>query len=100
MGGREGARQPYDLRGFLIPSAELVLGFAGCLAMVAGASTLPSPEAHLSETAFLITLVLFLVWFVVRLERGHLRLTMIGTQAAAMILSAPLAGVLRFVAVR
>jgi len=66
--------------------------------MVAGATPLAVPEIQLTETAFLIGLVLFLGWFVVRLDRGHLRLTMIGTQAAAMILPPPLAGLVGLVA--
>ena len=43
------------------------------------------------ETGFLIGLVLFLGWFVVLFNPGHLRLTMIGLEAAAMILPPPLA---------
>jgi signal transduction histidine kinase len=66
--------------------------------MFAGAANLPNPEVALSQMVFLIALVLFLGWFVVRLDRGHLRLTMIGTQAAAMILPPPLAGLVGLVA--
>jgi signal transduction histidine kinase len=98
MGGRVGAGPPGDLKQFLVPSLELSLGIAGCLAMLAGAAPVANLEARLMETGFLVGLVLFLGWFVVRLDRGHLRLTMIGTQAAAMILPPPLAGLVGLVA--
>src|ERR1700716_621923 len=98
MGGWKRAGPPGDLRRILLPSLELGLGLAGCLAMLAGAAPLAVPEVKLTETAFLIGLVVFFGWFVVRLDRGHLRLTMIGTQAAAMILPPPLAGLVGLVA--
>src|SRR6266513_180633 len=98
MGGKKTAGTSGDLRRFLLPSLELSLGLAGGLAMLAGAAPVPVPEVRLSETAFLIGLVLFFGGFVVRLDRGQLRLTMIGTQAAAMILPPPLAGLVGLVA--
>jgi signal transduction histidine kinase len=98
MAGREGVVQPNAGRQFLIPSLELALAGGGCVAMLAGASVKTDPTVQLIETLFLIGLVIFLGWFVVRLERGHLRLTMIGTQAAAMVLAPPLAGLVGLIA--
>jgi signal transduction histidine kinase len=67
--------------------------------MLAGVgATGANAESELIETAFLAILVIFLGWFVVRLDRGHLRLTMIGTQAAAMVLPPPLAGLIGLIA--
>ena len=98
MGGRERVGQHWAARQFVIPSLELGLALVGCLAMLAGNSGLTDPSVQLQETAFLAGLVIFLGWFVVRLDRGHLRLTMIGTQAAAMVLPPPLAGLVGLVA--
>jgi signal transduction histidine kinase len=83
---------------YLIPSLELVLVVAGSVAMLAGSSSRVDPAIQMTETGFLIGLVIFFGWFVVRLDRGRLRLTMIGTQAAAMVLSPPLAGLVGLVA--
>ena len=85
-------------RPYLIPSLELVLAGAGGIAMLAGSHNLDRPSVEYAATAFLMGLVIFFGWFVVRLDRGHLRLTMIATQAAAMVLAPPAAGFVGLIA--
>ena len=98
MGTGEGAAEVRTAKPYLIPSLELVLAGGGCLAMLAGGRTLSRPAVEYAETALLVGLVIFFGWFVVRLDRGHLRLTMIATQAAAMVLAPPAAGLVGLIA--
>ena len=83
---------------FLFPWFELCLGVLGALAIMAGPSSMGRIETQLVETAFLVILSSVLGLFFVRLDRGYLRLTMIATQSAAMILTPGLAGVVGLVA--
>ena len=99
MGGGPFGRATARIRALVVPGLEIALGLAGSIAMLAGASAaLANTESELVETAFLTVLVIFLGGFVVRLDRGYLRLTMIGTQAASMVLPPPLAGLVGLVA--
>src|SRR5258708_7697083 len=83
---------------YLFPWIELALCLVGALAILLGPSSPTSPATQLEEAAFLAVLSLALGLFVVRLDRGYLRLTMIGTQSAAMLLGPPLAGLVGLVA--
>jgi signal transduction histidine kinase len=64
--------------------------------VTAGGITVTTEQ--LVRTLFLIALVIFFGYFVVQLDRGSLRLTMIGTQAAGMLLVPAMAGVVGLVA--
>src|SRR5438270_11890793 len=76
---------------YLLPIQEVLLTLAGAAAMLAGTPTVRDPAALIVKTLFCLVLVLFCSAFVVRLDRGHLRLTMLVTQVSAMVLTVPLA---------
>jgi signal transduction histidine kinase len=83
----------------VVPSLELALAVAGGVAMLAGSGRAgKGVQEELFNGFFLAGLVVFFGWFVVRLDRGYLRLTMIGTQASAMVLAPPMAGLVGLVA--
>lgn len=94
-GGSLGSRARFS---YLIPWIELALGFLGAVAILVGPHSPGSVEGQLEEAAFLAVLSLGLGLFVVRLDRGYLSLRMIATQAAAMLLGPPLAGLVGLVA--
>jgi signal transduction histidine kinase len=77
---------------------EVALALGGSLAIVYGPANQTSLEPQLGEALFLALLSLVLGLFVVRLDRGYLRLTMIATQSAAMLLGPALAGLVGLVA--
>src|SRR5438105_46280 len=83
---------------YLLSGQELSLALAGGIAMLVGYRTTKQPEVALTEALFCLLLVLFCSAFFVRLDRGHLRLTMIATQVSAMVLPVPLAGFMGLVA--
>src|SRR5437016_357796 len=83
---------------WFIPALELVLMGGASLAMLGTPTPTAGVSGELIRASVLVGLVLFLGRFVVRLDRGSLRLTMIGTQAAAMLLFPPLAGFVGLVA--
>ena len=92
--GRDGAPKaaPAPWAGWF-PWFELALTVVGAIAMLASPLQPGSVATQFETTAFLSVLAVVLGLFVVRLERGYLRLAMIATQAAAMTLVPPLAGV-------
>src|SRR5205807_1158185 len=94
---RRGADSPRRLT-YLIPFQEVYVAVAAAVLMLAGVEPVTSPSALLAKTLFCLLLVLFCSAFVVRLDRGYLRLTMIATQVSAMVLPAPLAGLMGLVA--
>jgi signal transduction histidine kinase len=97
--GREGG--PVGSRArltYLFPWIELALGLVGAVAILLGPSSSVSAEIQLEEAGFLALMSLGLGVFVVRLDRGYLRLVMIATQSAAMLLGPPLAGLVGLVA--
>ena len=98
VGRGEGPAEASAAKPYVIPGLELALGTGGCLAIWAGSHARAEPSVELAEAAFLVILVIFFGRFVVRLDRGHLRLTMIATQAAAMILAPPAAGLVGLIA--
>ena len=69
-------------------------GLIAILAIVTGHSVQPDPI----RLAFLTLFVLFSSRFVVRLDRGSLRLTMVATAASALLLSPPWAALLGAIA--
>ena len=83
---------------FLFPWMELALVTGGSLAILFGPASPARLETQVGETLFLGLLSLVLGLFVVRLDRGYLRLTMIATQSAAMLLGPALAGLVGLVA--
>jgi signal transduction histidine kinase len=94
-GGSVGSRARFS---YLFPWIELALGFLGAVAILLAPQSPGSVEAQLEEAGFLALLSLGLGLFMVRLDRGGLRLTMIATQAAAMLLGPALAGLVGLVA--
>ena len=97
--GREGDSSGVPPKlAFLFPWFELSLGVIGSLAILRGPSGQGRVETQLGETAFLVVMSVALGLFYVRLDRGYLRLTMIATQSAAMILTPALAGLVGLVA--
>jgi signal transduction histidine kinase len=83
---------------FLFPWFELALGTVGAAVIILGPSSSLSAQTQLEEAGFLALMSLGLGAFVVRLDRGSLRLAMIATQSAAMLLGPPLAGLVGLVA--
>jgi signal transduction histidine kinase len=83
---------------YLFPWFELTLALLGSIMILFGPSGSGPPDIQLEEAACLAVMGLILGMFAVRLERGYLRLTMIATQAAAMLLVPPLAGLVGLVA--
>ena len=94
-GGPVGARARLT---YLFPWIELALGVSGAAAILLGPSSSTSAQIQLEEAGFLSLMSLGLGVFVVRLDRGYLRLAMIATQSAAMLLGPPLAGLVGLVA--
>ena len=76
----------------------MALGLLGALAILIGPPSPVSVEGQLKDAAFLALMSLGLGLFVVRLDRGYLSLRTIATQAAAMLLGPPLAGLVGLVA--
>ena len=97
--GRDGASaRPATRWEHLFPWFETALALVGSAAIIYGPLTSSGFEAQLGKASFLTALSLGLGLFVVRLDRGYLRLTMIATQAAAMTLTPALAGSVGLVA--
>jgi len=97
--GRDGGSVGSNSRlSYLFPWIELALGLLGAGAILLSPLSPGSVEVQLEEAGFLAVLSLALGLFMVRLDRGGLRLTMIGTQAAAMLLGPALAGFVGLVA--
>ena len=86
-------------RRFRAQGFELMLA-AGALLLAGFAPDQPLlTQQLLLETVFLTVLVIFLGLFIVRLRRGYLRLSLTGTQAAAMLLPPRLALVVGVISV-
>jgi len=94
---RRGPESPRRLT-YLVPFQELFVAVAAAVLMLAGVERVTNPLVLFEKTLFCLLLVLFCSAFVVRLDRGYLRLTMIATQVSAMVLPAPLAGLMGLVA--
>src|SRR5438445_805035 len=62
---------------YLVPGQEVFVALGSSVVMVAGVEPIPDPAALLTKALFCLVLVLFCSAFVVRLDRGHLRLTIL-----------------------
>lgn len=59
---------------YLIPFQEVFVAVGAAVVMLAGVEPVTNPSALLAKTLFCLLLVLFCSAFMVRLDRGYLRL--------------------------
>ena len=93
MGGDGGLEARPNTLAAWFPLYEVGLALAAATFILLAPDVSGSTVEALAATAFLSLLAVWLGFFVVRLDRGHLRLTMIASQAAAMTLPVPFAAV-------
>ena len=98
MGGGSGSQaNPRNLAGWF-PAFEVALAVIGSLVALLTPVEGGAPGQQLLTAAFLVALAVWLGTFIVPLDRGYLRLTMIALQAAAMALPSSLAAFVGLIA--